>query len=171
MYARGQEDIYDTETLYARFSELAPERAAELRGLLREQRWHLMDREARMEFLRDQLPEYEEFFPLLSDFRHSGFRVLGDLICDVDDENNATERKRLHRPTDSAAFAEMMQAYINKPQSQSYREAVSAVCRRRLDRIVEPHFAVFYVVALGKRNLLWDLLPDAVEKNVKRYRG
>ena len=89
----------------------------------------------------------------------------------MDDESSAAERKQLRRPGDSAAFAEMMQAYIEKPQSQGYREAVSAVCRKRLDKIVRPHFAVFYVVALGKRDLLWDLLADAVEENVKRYRG
>ena len=171
LYARGQEDVYDTETLYARFSALSPERAEELRKQLREQSWHLMERDSRLEFLHDQLPEFDDLFPLLSDFRHSGFRVLGDLICDVDDESSAAERKQLHRPGDSADFAEMMQAYIEKPKFQGYREAVSAVCRKRLDKIVKPHFAVFYVVALGKRDLLWNLLPDAVEENVKRYRG
>lgn len=171
LYARGQENQYDTETLYARFSGLEPERVAEIRHEIREQRWHLMDRAARLEFLHEQLPEFEELFPLLSDFRFSGYRILGNLICDVDDENRATERKHLHRPRDSLAFSEMMQAYIDKPQFQNYREAVSKVCRKRLDAIVKPHFAVFYVVALGKRHLLWDLLPDAIEENVKRYRG
>lgn len=29
-----------------------------------------------------------EYYDLLSDFRHGGFRVLGDLVCDIDDENN-----------------------------------------------------------------------------------
>lgn len=62
----------------------------------------------------------------------------------------------------------MMRAYLDRPQSQSYREAVSMACRRRLDRIVKAHFAVFYVVALGKRKLLWELLADAVERNVVR---
>ena len=171
LYARGQENHYDTETLYARFSGLEPERTAEIRHEIREQRWHLMGQAARLDFLHEQLPEFEELFPLLSDFRFSGYRILGDLICDVDDENRATERKHLHRPKDSPAFSEMMQAYIDKPQSQNYREAVSRVCRKRLDAIVKPHFAVFYVVALGKRNLLWNLLPDAIEENVKRYRG
>ena len=159
------------KTLYAHFSGLEPERAAEIRHEIREQRWHLMGRAARLEFLHERLPEFEELFPLLSDFRFSGYRILGDLICDVDDENRATERKHLHRPKDSPAFSEIMQAYIDKPQSQNYREAVSRVCRKRLDAIVKPHFAVFYVVALGKRHLLWDPLPDAIEENVKRYRG
>jgi hypothetical protein len=43
---------------------------------------------------------------------------------------------------------------------------VAKVCRNRLDKIVRPRLAVQYVVAIGKRNLLWDLLPDKVEHTV-----
>ena len=32
--------------------------------------------------------------------------------------------------------------------------------------IVRPALAVRYVVALGRRDLLWDLLPEYIEKNV-----
>ena len=42
-------------------------------------------------------------------------------------------------------------------------EAVAEACRSQLDRIVEPVLAVQYVTALGKRKLLFDLLPDAME--------
>ena len=60
----------------------------------------------------------------------------------------------------------MMQAYINKPFSLTYREAVAAECQKLLDKIIKPSLAVRYVVALGKRNLLWDLLIDRIEENV-----
>ncbi len=60
----------------------------------------------------------------------------------------------------------MMQAYMDRPFSQSYRESVSGACRKLLDKIVKPKLAVQYVVALGKRNLLWDLLSDKVLSNV-----
>ena len=43
---------------------------------------------------------------------------------------------------------------------------VSKVCRKLLNKIVRPSLAVPYVVALGKRNLLWDLLPDHIEEYV-----
>jgi len=33
-------------------------------------------------------------------------------------------------------------------------------------RIVRPGLAIQYVVALGKRELLWDLLIDQIESNV-----
>ena len=50
--------------------------------------------------------------------------------------------------------------------SQSYRDAVTAKCRELLTAIVRPALAVRYVVALGRRDLLWELLPEYIEKNV-----
>ena len=166
LYSCGQEEIFDSDTLYAVFSELHPKRVSDIRREITEQHWHMMDKEERLDFLADFLPEYGEYYDLLSDFRFGGYRILGDLICDIDDENNAEERKKLFRKTDSEAFTEMMKAYLHKPFSQSYREAVAKVCRSRLDKIVRPRLAVQYVVAIGKRNLLWDLLPDKVEHTV-----
>ena len=128
--------------------------------------WHLMDRDSRLDFLSEFLPEFEDYYNLLTDFRFGGYRVLGDLICDIDDENNATERKKLLRPNDSKEFTEMMQAYLNKSHAQSYRQAVAVACRALMDKIIKPKKAVPYVVALGKRDLLWELLPEAVYSHV-----
>ena len=166
LYSRGQEEIFDSDTLYAVFSELHPKRVSDIRREITKRQWHMIDKEERLDFLADFLPEYGEYYDLLSDFRFGGYRILGDLICDIDDENNAEERKKLFRKTDSEAFTEMMRAYLHKPFSQSYREAVAKVCRSRLEKIVRPRLAVQYVVAIGKRNLLWDLLPDKVEHTV-----
>lgn len=170
LYGRGQEELYDTETLYAAFSELEGERISELRQALQDEKWHLMDRELRLEFLHDRLSEREDFFPLLSDFRFGGYRVLGDLVCDVDDENRAQKHRQLGLPTDSATFREMMRAYRIMPGAEYYREAVAKACRRLLESIMSPKLAVPYVVALGKRKLLWELLPDMVATWTVRYR-
>ena len=131
-----------------------------------EEQWHFMDEDEREQFLMTWLPMHAGLFDLLADFRFGGYRVLSDLICDIDDENTARDRKRLIRDGDSPAFVSLMEAYRNKSNTQTYREAVSAKCRTLLDEIVKPVTAVRYVVALGKRNLLWDLLPDAVPPNV-----
>ena len=96
--------------------------------------------------------------------------MLCDILLDIDQENTAQDRKQLIRDGDSPAFAAMMEAYQKKTASQSYRDAVSAKCRELLDRIVKPVTAVRYVVALGKRGLLWELLPDAVLPNVLEMR-
>ncbi|MBD5153604.1 MAG: hypothetical protein HDT15_00625 [Oscillibacter sp.] len=169
LYARGQEDIYDSDELYALFQQLEPERITALRQAVREQCWHFMDEAERERFLLEQLPETEfsAYYDLLSDFRFGGFRVLGDLVCDIDDENSAQDRKHLLRATDSHAFTAMMQAFIDQPFA-NYRETVAVRCRKLLDGIVRPSLAVRYVVAVGKRDLLWELLIDQIEKNVLR---
>ena len=166
LYSRGQEDVIDSDALYAAFSRLSPERISSIREELKSQLWHLMDKDSRIDFLSEFLPEFEEYYDLLSDFRFGGYRVLGNLICDIDDENNATERKKLLRSNDSKEFTEMMQSYLNKSHTQSYRQAVAVACRTLIDRIIKPKRAVPYVVALGKRDLLWELLPDAVYSHV-----
>ena len=125
-----------------------------------------MDRDSRLDFLSEFLPEFEDYYNLLADFRFGGYRVLGDLICDIDDENNATERKKLLRSNDSKEFKEMMQAYLKKSYAQSYRQAVAVACRTLMDKIIKPKKAVPYVVALEKRDLLWELMPEAVYTHV-----
>ena len=166
LYSRGQEDVIDSDALYAEFSKLSPERISTLREELKNQSWHLMDKDSRLDFLSELLPEFEEYYDLLSDFRFGGYRVLGDLICDIDDENNATERKKILRSNDSKEFTEMMKAYLNRSHAQSYRQAIAVACRVLMDKIIRPKKAVPYVVALGKRDLLWELLPDAVYSHV-----
>ena len=59
-----------------------------------------------------------------------------------------------------------MEAYLVAPFSGNERAVVSRICRKLLNRIARPSLAVRYVVALGKRNLLWDLLPDHIEESV-----
>ena len=172
LYARGQEELYDSDELYVLFQELEPQRVADMRKAIRVENWHLMDGNQRETFLMEHLPESEfvEYYDLLEDFRFGGYRVLGDLICDIDDENTAKDRKKLFRETDSQAFSSMMRAYTEKSPSQSYRDIVSIKCRELLEKIVRPATAVRYVVALGKRDLLWELLADQIAKNVLEVR-
>lgn len=172
LYSRGQEDEYDVNELYALFQGLPPERITNLRRKLREQAWHFMDENTREDFLRQWLPEAEfvSWYDLLCDFRFGGYRVLGDLICDVDDENTASNRRTLFRESDTPAFSAMMEAYAQHPLARSYRETVAGKCRELLEQIIKPKAAVQYVVALGKRKLLWELLPDQIEKNAARVR-
>ena len=172
LYARGQEDAYDPDELYALLGSLPPERVSALRQAIREQAWHLMEEDARERFLREWLPEpeFEDVYDLLTDFRFGGYRILGDIVCDMEDENTGREKKHLFRESDSKAFTAMMRAFADKSVSRSYRDAVTAKCRELLTAIVRPTLAVRYVVALGRRDLLWDLLPEYIEKNVLEVR-
>ena len=166
LYARGQEGSYDTDELYAFFRPLPPERVTALRQAISDRQWPFMPADKRELFLAEQLPEASNYYDLLTDFRQSGYRTLGDLVCDIDDENRALARKQLMRETDSADFAAMMKSYMAHTFYADYKEPVSKKCRELLNRIVRPGIAVRYVVALGKRALLWELLADQIERNV-----
>ena len=166
LYSRGQENRYDVEELYALISALGDIRVTDLRAEIRSQSWHLMRRDERMDFLEAQLPECSEYFDLLADFRAGGYRILADVVSDTDDENLATERKKLHRETDSDSFTYMITAYEEKTPDFSTRAAVSAACRTLLREIVDLQTSVRYIVALGKRNLLWDIVPEQIEREV-----
>ena len=172
LYARGQEDAYDPDELYALFGSLPPEKVSALRQAMQKQAWHLMDEDARERFLWEWLPEPEfaDIYDLLTDFRFGGYRILGDIVCDMEGENTGREKKQLFRESDSKAFTTMMRAFADKAASRSYRDAVTAKCRELLTVIARPTLAVRYVVALGRRDLLWDLLPEHIEKNVLEVR-
>ena len=170
LYARGQEDAYDPDELYALFGSLPPEKVSALRQAMQKQAWHLMDEDARERFLREWLPEFEDVYDLLTDFRFGGYRILGDIVCDMEEENTGREKKHLFRESDSKSFTAMMRAFADKSASRSYRDTVTAKCRELLTAIVRPALAVRYVVALGRRDLLWNLLPEYIEKNVLEVR-
>lgn len=164
LFSRGQEDVWDTDELYAQLEALPQERVAESLEALRQEGWQFLTPDGRERFLLTWLPELEPLFDLVSDFRCGGYRILGDLLCDIHEENTAQERKQLVRPSDSPAFAAMMEDCQREPRR--YREAAASRCRALLDEIVKPVTAVRYVAALGKRSLLWELLLDALEPNV-----
>lgn len=168
LYRRGQEDIIDTDELYALFQTVDPEHLAALRTAIQEEKWHYMKESQRQVFLLRWLPggDFEEWYDLLTDFRHYGFRVLGDVVADIDDANAGADRKQFHHEGDSEAFAAMMQSYIEHPRAKYYRDAVAKVCRAQLKSIVSLNQSVAYIVAAGKRELLWELVPELIEKYV-----
>jgi len=170
LFSQGQEDEWDADELYARLDELPPERVSEILEAMSREGWQFLEADARERFLLEWLPEFEELFDLLTDFRFGGYRALYDVLADIGQENADRDRKRLIRDGDSPDFTIMMEAYQEKAASQSYREAVSAKYRELLEKIVKTVTAVRYVVALGKRGLLWELLPDAILPNVLEVR-
>ena len=144
LYARGQELLYDADEMYADFSEIEAEQITELRSSIREQSWHLMDSLERLSFLEENLPAelVGSYGELLCDFRSGGYRILGDLICDIDDANKDAERRILVRDTDTELWKLMIDAYHKRSVGESYRDAVSQGCRQYLETKIKPSEAV-----------------------------
>ena len=168
LYSRGQDRKYDADMLYTLFQGTPPERITAIRQELQAKNWHLKPKEQRDDLLVEWLPEHERYYPLFSDFRFGGYRILIDLIADIDDDNNRTDRKRLTRDGDSPEFIRLMEAYLQKPVNMYYRDAVAEECRKLIESVTKPDEAVKYIVALGKRKVLFDLLLDRIEKHVRR---
>ena len=168
LYSRGQEEDVDPETLYAIFSALPQERIEALYYAIREQQWHLMPMEQWEGFLQQYLPEeeFQGYYDLLSDFRASGYRILGDLICDCMEAFRLEKQQKLHSEQDSAAMTAMLEAYLHR--SGDYKEAVQKECRRQLEKILKPGEAVKYAVALKETAFLWDILFDKILDYVKK---
>ena len=127
-----------------------------------------MEKEERYDFVNRHFPD-SDFFrysDLLCDFRYGGYRLLGDLICDIDDENRSEKRKELHREGDSKELYAMIDGYLNKPPAEPFREAVIRICLALIENKMKPSDAVQYAVALGKRSFMWDVLCDYVEESV-----
>lgn len=164
LYARGQEELVTAEELYAAFSALEPEQVTALLEQIREQAWQLLAPGERESFLREHLPAdiVDAFGELLCDFRAGGYRILGDLLLDVERENRLQASRQLHRAGDTEQMAEMLESYENKTAQESYREAAARGCRHYLERHIQPKLAVQCAAALGKRGFLWDVLLDAV---------
>ena len=167
LYARGQEPLYDVDEMYADFSEIEAEQIGALRSAIREQAWHLMDSLERLSFLEENLSEdlVGSYGELLCDFRSGGYRILGDLICDIDDANKNTQRRILVRDDDTELWKLMIESYHKRSVGDSYRDAVSQGCRQYLETKIKPSEAVKYAIALGKKNFVWDVLLDKVAEN------
>lgn len=170
LYSRGQENSYDTDAMYALFSALSQGRVEELYTVIRENNWHLMHSDNRESFLQQYLPEdgFCQYYDLLTDFRASGYRILGDLVCDCMDSFRKERQQRLHSELDSPAMTSMLDAYLTKSACLDYKAAIAKECRRQLEKIMDVSNAVSYIVALEDKDFLWDVLYDKIYEHVRK---
>ncbi len=168
LFMRGQENDYDTDELYALFTDFTPEKIEEIYNQIQECKWQFMLPEEREQFLRLYLAgeRFEGYIDLFCDFRHNGDRVFSDIICDRYAENKLHNLTSLHFENDSEEMTAMMLAYRNKSKTYDYKEAVTEECRKLLSKIIRLNDAVPYVVAAGYRRYIFDILLHETEKYI-----
>lgn len=168
LFMHGQEKDYDTDELYALFTDFTPEEIEEIYNGIQEKKWQFMPPEEREEFLRTYLigERFESYMELFCDFRHNGDRVFSDIICDKYSENKLHNLTSLHFENDSEEMTAMVFAYRNKSKTYDYKEAVTEECRKLLSKIVRLNDAVPYVVAAGYRRYIFDILLTETEKYI-----
>lgn len=162
---RDQENAYDTDSLYALFTGIDAARIKTVRDALRAEQWHFMKPEERLSFLHEYLPEeaFRAYDGLFSDFRMGGYRVFGDIICDIDDANRLADKSKLHYKNDTPEMTAMVDAYHNRLPGVDYREAVATACRLCLAKITPPFQAIRYAEAMDRRDFIFDVLLEEAE--------
>jgi hypothetical protein len=173
LYARGQENDFSADELYTIYNQYNAKRIAELRKILTEEQWHLMLPDEREKFLNLVVPASapQQYHSLFSDFRHGGYRVLGDIICDLDDSFTAEESKkqRLHRKGDSAQLKHLIEVYERNIVSADYKTVIVSKCRQYINLKIDVDTALQCTIALGKRKFAFEVLLDRIEPNsIKR---
>ena len=162
---RDQENTYDTDSLYALFTGIDAAHIKTVRDALRAEQWHFMKPEERLSFLREYLPEeaFRAYDGLFSDFRMGGYRVFGDIICDIDDTNRLADKSKLRYKHDTPEMTAMIDAYHNRLPGVDYREAVATACRLCLAKITPPFQAIRYAEAMDRRDFIFDVLLEEAE--------
>lgn len=168
LFMRGQENKYTVDELYGLFMNYDAERIRYFRRRLRDEKWQLMPQEKREYFLLEFLPydkqaEYTDFF---SDFRHNGYRVLGDIICDIDDMYRQEEQRSnaLSRAADSGLLKMIFDRYKGG-DARDYKTIAAEYARKYINLYMDADTALKCAVALGKRGFVYEVLLDRVEAN------
>ena len=168
LFARGQENDYTVDELYAAFDHASADIIRRSRLLLSERQWHLTPPEERETVLAEILPGMYgfEYAYLFCDFRCSGYRVLGDIICDMDDLHRSRQiQKNLFAQKGDSKDLVFMLSSIDK--IRDYKEEIARRCvmalqpptaRNRFDF----EEAAKCAIALGKRQFALEVLPASL---------
>ena len=171
LYARGQENTFTTDELYNLFVHYDADALAKFREDLTASAWHLMTEEERELFLIAHLPldTPRAYFDLFADFRHGGYRVLGDIICDLDDAFRYEETRNhiFDRKRDNFQRKLMINNHKLSGMDFDFKRNIARGCRSAINYQFDPDKALMYAIALGERKFALEVLPDMVEKYAK----
>lgn len=167
LFSRDQENEISVDELYSDFDYLFPNNIQTALENLRASDWQFTPKENRLLALYEIFPRRPpNCRDLLCDFRCGGYRVLGDILMDLDEQyRKATIQKhRGIRQDDTEQMRQMMQGAADSPD---YRQTLVKNCvhvirpndRRDEDKIVPLDVAVMCAEALGKRDFILEVLP------------
>ena len=175
LFARGQEKDYTVDELYAAFDGLHPKHIRKARLMLDEVKWHLVPPEERINALYTicRTARLYDYLDVFCDFRNGGYRIVGDIICDLDDMHRkmGMQKSFAKQKGDSKDLQALLSGITT---STDYKEQIIRKClniirpingKNRLDYTEVAKCAV----ALGKRQFLLEVLPSvALEQTLNR---
>ena len=166
LFARGQETDYSADELYNAFHHYDRFRIAQMRAKLTELRWQMTPPEKREEVLweiMDFAGYVRDYYDILCDFRHGGYRILGDIICDYDDFYRAAEADKhlFHRKGDRPQMRELLFDW-HYPIRGDYKEQLAVNCNRIINKAIGADAVLRCAIALGQRKFALEVLPHTM---------
>ena len=168
LFSRGQENDYTPDELYALLDGTSPEQIRRARFQLSEQNWALTPPEDRCTVIYAILPQHydTEALDLLCDFRCGGYRLLGDVICDLDDlYRKEGIKKNVIRKDDSADLKKLLRGVMESADAEETIRRNCMTILHPLDRRetkIDLGDALKCAVALGKRQFALEVLPGVM---------
>lgn len=170
LFARGQENEYSVDSLYALLDYTEQSDVRRARAMLSEMNWHLLSMDDRLlaiyDFKISSLSFHKELF---CDFRCGGYRLLGDLICDIDDLNRSREiEKRIIRKGDTSDIKSLL---TGVGLHGDYESDIAMNCLRLMNsKIVgreklDMDEVLKCAIAFGEREFALRVLPSYVGEN------
>lgn len=165
LFARGQENEYSTDTLYALFDLETPDRIHHARLQLTQQQWHLMPPEARKDFLFELFPtgSIDAYADIFCDFRCGGYRILGDILCDLDElhQNRQIQKHYLAKKGDSETLQFLLAGISDYGdyKAELVKRCIAVLQPSTARDRFDFEEAVKCTVVLDKRNFVMEVLP------------
>ena len=176
LFARGQENLYSVDELYSAFDHIPPYGIRQARLKLSETNWHLTPLSDRLVTSYEVIGNAIDLScrELFCDFRHGGYRLLGDIICDLDDMYRAKEiADHVKHQDDNKDLNALLSG---TKRSSDYRHTVIHNCMRLLvpnykgaERL-DLNEVLKCSVALGERQFALKVMPSVVRENCRRDR-
>lgn len=175
LFARGQEKDYTVDELYSAFDTMLPQQIRKARLILDEVKWHLVPSEERTNILYTicRTGSLYDYLDIFCDFRNGGYRIVGDIICDLDDmyRKMGMQKNFAKQKGDSKDLQTLLSGITAQTD---YKEQIIRNClniihpangKNRLDYVE----VVKCAVALGKRQFALEVLPSVVlEQTIDR---
>ena len=169
LFARGQETEYSVDELYTAFDDVSPSDIQKARKYLSENVWQFTPPDEREQviyslFTSAKIYRYTDLF---CDFSESGYRILGDIVCDIDDMYRAIGLKKnlLHQKDDTTQMKTML---AGVGHAGDYKSHIKRNCMNVIRPIDKKKTSLDYAevvkcaVALGKRQFALEVLPNTV---------
>lgn len=167
LFSRDQDSETTVDELYSDFDYLSSSDIRRALENLREADWQFTPKGDRLLALYAIFPRRPPVCrDVLCDFRCGGYRVLGDILMDLEAQYRtaAIWKHKGIRRDDTEQMRRMMQRAVD---SQDYRNQLIKNCvtvlypsdRRDEDKIIPLKTAVMCAEALGKRSFILEVLP------------